>query len=386
MNNRKLKILQVIDYFSPKLGGPVHNIYNLSVKLKKFGHDVTVCSSDFQYDPAFPPVSSGIDVKIFPCVGPFKYSPAMKGWLEKNISGFDVAHANNYWNYQNVVLRRAAVKNHVPYIISPRGSLPIQMKSFLIKSVFDRYFGQKVLDSASVIIGTTGMEVEQILAKKQSREKAMLIPNAVNLPPKDLDSPADFRDKYGIPEGDDIILFFGRIHKIKGVDLLAEAFSRIARSRKNVTLVVAGPDDGMVDDIKRIVSDNGAADKVVFTGPLYGRDKYSAYSAATVYVLPSRYEIFGNTILEACSCSVPVVITDRCGIAPVIAGRAGEVVGFEIDAVSGALDKLLNDPELRRRYGMAGRRIVEDDYTWDKIAGQFENVYRSVIEKNKKRD
>ncbi len=381
MSKSSLKILQVLDYFSRKLGGPVHNVYNLSKKLTEFGHEVTVCSTDFAFDGGYIGSDAGFHLQIFPCKGPFKYSPAMRGWLDKNIGSFDVVHGNNYWNYQNVIASAAARKISVPFILSPRGSLPIQMKSYAIKYLFDLFFGRKVLDRASIIVGTTEMEIDQILAKGQPLRKTSLIPNAVGLPPDNIDDPTHFKYKYGIPKNNEILLFLGRIHKIKGVDLLVKAFSAVAKKRSDLTLVIAGPEDWGINEVKDAICSEGLKERVVFTGPLYGKDKYTAYNSATIYILPSRYEIFGNTILEACACSTPVIITDRCGISPKIANIAGEVVRFDVTELSAAIEKLLSDKSLREKYGSNGRSLVEKKYTWDKVAKQFEDIYRKAIER-----
>jgi len=385
-DKKRLKILQVINFYSPRLGGPVHNIFNLSRYLAKFGHEVTVCSTDFKFDPVFVNASkeSGINVVLFPCIGPVsQYSPEMKKWLEENVGKYDIMHLNNYWSYQNLIACRSAKRKFIPYVLSPRGCLPIQMKNYLIKFFFDMIFGKTMLGDASAIIGTTQMEIEQIRKKGNYRGEIIQIPNAVDMPPDCLEEKECFRKRYGVPQGNLLLLFLARIHKIKGLDLLIETYGELLKRRKDVTLMVSGPDGGYLDEARRITDRLGLQDKIIFTGPLYGRDKYTAYSSADIYILPSRYEIFGNTILEACSCGIPVIITDRCGIAPEIAGLAGEVVKFDKEELCTSIIKLLDEAGLREKYGKQGRQIVIQRFLWDKVARRCEEVYLELTEKKR---
>ncbi|GAI33437.1 unnamed protein product, partial [marine sediment metagenome] len=87
-------------------------------------------------------------------------------------------------------------------------------------------------------------------------------------------------------------------------------------------LVFVGPDDGYLPALKKLVKELMIEEKVLFTGPLFGKEKLEAYVDADVYVLPSSYEIFGLTVLEACACGTPVVVTEACGLANWVDQRA----------------------------------------------------------------
>ncbi len=119
------------------------------------------------------------------------------------------------------------------------------------------------------------------------------------------------------------------------------------------------------------------SDRVLFTGPLYGQEKLQAYVDASVYVLPSSYEIFGITILEALACGTPVVVTDRCGIADIINQQAGLVVPYDTDRLRHALLQMLNDDKMRQQLGQRGKLLVREQFNWEKIAEQFEHMYQS---------
>ncbi|GAJ22860.1 unnamed protein product, partial [marine sediment metagenome] len=168
--------------------------------------------------------------------------------------------------------------------------------------------------------------------------------------------------------GDDqrIILFLGRIHKIKGLDLLAKAFADLPKPLDNIKLVIVGPDDGYLSSLKKLVTDLGINDKVLFTGPLYGQEKLKAYVDADVYVLPSFYEIFGITVLEALACGTPVIVTNRCGIADAINGQAGLVVPYDKEQLQHALLHLLGDDKMRSQFSEKGKSLVREKFNWEK--------------------
>ena len=96
-------------------------------------------------------------------------------------------------------------------------------------------------------------------------------------------------------------------------------------------------------------------------------------------MLPSQNENFGNTAAESAACGTPVIVTDQCGIAPWIDGRAGVVVPCDVDAIQNALASLLSNPRLRDQFqeGCAG---VTRELSWDEPVAQLESLYRQCVE------
>ena len=94
-----MKILQVIPYFTPKRGGDVNVVFNVSKYLNKQGHEVTIITTDFEFDYEYSNLLTNVRVIPFKCflnIGLFLYSPSMKSWLEKNIKNYDIVHLHNY--------------------------------------------------------------------------------------------------------------------------------------------------------------------------------------------------------------------------------------------------------------------------------------------------
>src|SRR5439155_8382059 len=110
----------------------------------------------------------------------------------------------------------------------------------------------------------------------------------------------------------------------------------------------------------------------------YGGAKWAAYRDADVFVLPSQHENFGNTAAEAMACGTPVIITDRCGIAPLVNQRAGLVVSYDQESLELALTRLLRDESLQNHFGEAGRHIAAE-LSWQEPIEIMETIYRSLV-------
>jgi glycosyltransferase involved in cell wall biosynthesis len=207
------------------------------------------------------------------------------------------------------------------------------------------------------------------------QSKIEIVPNGIdmskyeNLPDKGI-----FRSKYGIQSNEKIVLYLGRIHRIKGIDVLIEAFSELIDKIERVRLVIVGPDDGFLPTLKAKIEELNIGQRIIFTGPLYGRDKLEAYVDANVYVLPSFYETFPVTVLEACACGTPVIVTDRCGISDIVS-KIGYVVKYDKEQLKEAIIVSLSDTGLRSRFEQESKNLIKEQFAWNTIVENFEEIY-----------
>ncbi|MBT9147506.1 MAG: Phosphatidyl-myo-inositol mannosyltransferase [Syntrophomonadaceae bacterium] len=379
-----MKILQVTPFFSPVHGGSAEVPYQLSSELAKKGHKVTIYTSDYKFSQEYVNSIPKVRVCIFKTwVTRVKFfiAPGMVRQARKEVKHFEIIHMHNYHTFQNIVAHHYAKKYGIPYVLQAHGSLVTYFQKGMLKRVFDRLWGYTILKGASKVIAVTKTEVEQYKSMGVSEDKIEIVPNGIDLSEFDnLPERGEFTRKYGLNDNQKIILYLGRIDKIKGLDILTKAFAQLSRNVKDVKLVIVGPDDGYLPSLRKLVADLEIGDKVLFTAPLYGREKLEAYIDAYVYVLPSFYEIFGITVLEATACGTSVIATDRCGIADVIDGQAGLVVPYDKDQLSNAILHMLSDDKMRREFGEKGKLLVREKFNWEKIAEQIENVYQSVIQ------
>jgi len=380
-----MRILQVIPYFTPKRGGDVNVCYNLSKQLVNRGHEVTIIATDFEFDEGY--AKSLVNVRIIPFkvtvrIGLFLISLSMKKWLKKEIKNYNVIHLHNLQSYQNNVVYHYARKYGIPYVLQAHGLAPRMMKRSMLKKLYNWVWGYSILKTASKAFALTKMELDEHKEMGVGEDKIEIVPNGIDL--SEYEAPprrGEFRKKYGIKDDEKIVLYLGRIHKIKGIDLLLNAFAEIVEELDNVKLIIVGPDDGFLSILKRQIEGLKIGNKILFTGPIYGRDKLEAYVDADVYVLPSVYEAFPTTVLEAWACGTPVIITDRCGIADIVDGRAGCVVEYDKDQMRNAIIKILSDEELRRGFREEGRKLVKNEFGWEGVVLDIEKIYFSLIER-----
>jgi glycosyltransferase involved in cell wall biosynthesis len=190
-----------------------------------------------------------------------------------------------------------------------------------------------------------------------------------------------FRERYPQIGGRPIVLFLGRVHYGKGLELLAPAVARMRHS--DAVLVIAGPDaGGYSGTINALVPQ--AAERLIYTGMLGGRDKLAALVDADLLALPSYHENFGLVVIEALAAGTPVVVSDQVNLHPEItAAGVGGVVPLDVDALARELDRWLDDDAMRHAAGAKGRAFVRERYDWDAIArhwiGHYERICGSGV-------
>lgn len=172
------------------------------------------------------------------------------------------------------------------------------------------------------------------------------------------------------------VLGLGRVVEKKGFDLLIDAFAAIARNHPQVGLVVGGDGAARPDLLARAKA-HGLADRVSLPGTLSRGQVAWAMHNATAFVLPSRIEPFGIVVLEALRAGLPAIVSARGGAPEIVRdGKEGLVVDpFNRDAVGAALDRVLNDAQLRSQLSEAGR-LRATRYAWGHITDQYLAAYK----------
>ncbi|MFC2056153.1 glycosyltransferase [Chloroflexota bacterium] len=382
-----MKILQVIHFFSrPHGAGSVQSAWDLSYEWIKMGHEVSIYTTDFELDQEY--IDSLPDAKIhtFPNwtnSASFTMAPGMMRRLNKEIRYFDIVHIHNYRAFHESMVHHYATKYGVPYVLQARGSIPRIMGKEFLKKIYDNLIGFRVLRDASKLIAHNQLEATQYRSVGVNPAKIEVVPVGIDLQPfEHLPERGEFRRKYSIQPEEKIVLFLARLHKIKSPDLLVNSFARLTETIDNARLVFVGADDGCLDATRQLAKELNITDRVLFTGPLYNRDKIEAYTDADVYVLPSLYDMLPRTVLEACACGTPVIITEHCGLADWVHQQVGYTVPHDEDKLKEALFTILTDENLSRQFSENAKKLVRD-FAGDVIADRIINIYEDVIKSTK---
>lgn len=388
---RALKILQVVPYFPPAyaFGGPVNVAYQMSNELTKNGHKVVVYTSnvkDINYRLCIKQVRiiDGIEVHYMKYLNliPIKklklfITTELSSKIKNKIQEFNIIHLHEYRTYQNIIIHHYARKYGVPYVLQAHGSLPRMYGNQQLKWIYDVFFGYSLLRDASIVIALNKREANQYMSMGVPEEKIEIIPNGINLSEYcDISPKGSFRKKYDINENDKMVLYLGRIHESKGLDLLAKSFNIISKELKSVKLVVAGPDDGYLATFSNLISDLRLEKNVLLTGFLSKRDKLAALVDSDIFVTPKFYG-FPITFLEACLAGCPIVTTSN--ELSWIHENVGYVTESSPRALADKIALILTNENIRQEMSMHARHLVENEFTIEKIVHKLENLYKGVL-------
>ena len=178
-----------------------------------------------------------------------------------------------------------------------------------------------------------------------------------------------------------IILFLGRLHQIKGIHHLIEAFALLSKEILDAALVIAGPDEGELANLQALTHRLQLQERVHFVGPLYGRNKLAALVDADVLAYPAAYEIFGLVPFEAILCGTPVIVTESSGAGGLIAeAQAGYLAPYaDVSRLAEILRRALASPQESGQMVVAGQRYIRENLDWNKILNQYEKLYTGCI-------
>lgn len=175
------------------------------------------------------------------------------------------------------------------------------------------------------------------------------------------------------------VLFLANLERRKGILVLLEAFAGLERELPASRLLVAG-DGQEADGVRRILERSPGLRRVVIMGRVRREEVPRVMQSCTVYCLPSLGEPFGMTALEAMACGKPLVVTDAGGLRYLVDDRGGRrVPPSDPGALAAALREVLTAPDLQRRMGCYNRQLIEQRYTWERVAERLEDAYREAI-------
>jgi len=358
--------------------------------LQRAGVEVTIATTDHDLEVDAQRDNSatleGVPVHIFAAKlgDSFKYSRPLTSWLNSEIASFDVVHIHAVFNHSSIAAARACVRNNVPYIVRPLGTLdPWSMKQKrLRKRLFLRLGAKRLLTSAAAIQYTT--EAEKNATETNLRlNHGIVVPLGVDDELSSFETSRErFEQLFPTLLDKPYILVLSRLHPQKNIEALMRAFMTVTASPtlSRWQLVIAG--DGDQHYVAKLKTLAAATDRVLFTGWLESHAKSAILRHASLLALTSFQESFGLCLLEAMACSVPVLVGSNVKLAAEIKGAgAGWITEPETEAIAQTLLTALEDQVELESRGQAGVTFARR-FTWESVGTSLSSLYASVIEQH----
>ena len=385
-----MRILQVTPYFAPAwaYGGPPRVMTDYAVGLVALGHEVDVFTTDVldAEHRAAPPLETieGVRVRRFRNVSnrlawsTKKYLPfGLPVALARAADHYDAIHVTDTRTFLTASAHLASVASDVPLVLSAHGSLPRSRGlRGAVKDAYDVALVRPMLRRAALLLAQTDHEAELYveLGGRSRAVRSLPLP----LPSIDVDLQAvrgSFRARIGVGDDEGLLLFLGRINRLKGLDLLIDSVQTLLGD--GTSLAVVGRDDGQLAEIESRFAAMIADGRVRLAGPLYGDDRFAAYVDADVFCLtPPHWEETSVAALEAAACGTAVVVSKQADLPGLDAAGGGFVVPLDRVSIADAVRASLADPV---GIGLRARHHVLAQHGRYAVVAKLDGYLRSLI-------
>ncbi len=367
---RPLRIALVTEYYYPHLGGICEHVHFFAREARRYGHQVDIITSNIpgaRYEPHVIRIGKSQPIYANGSQARFTWGWELRKDLKRvfSLGQYDIIHVHSPLSPVLPVL--AIEEANCPVV----GTFHTYFDRSIGYAVCKRYF-QKRLDQLHAAIAVSHSTT--IALNRYFEANWTIVPNGIDT---DVFNPHVLRPaalRTDVP----VILFLGRFDPRNGLTTLIESFKKVRGRNREAQLVVVG--DGPLR--KHYYRAAGGDPDITFVGSVLGeRPSYYAHSA--MYACPTTKASFGITLLESMACETPVVCSDIYGFRDVVKHEreALMVQSGNIDDLSDALVRLLDDETLRARLGKRGRQEAEQ-YSWAKVTETVLDIYTAVLRRN----
>lgn len=400
-----MKILYVINQISD-WSGDSGLLWSLVKLMKKRGHDVAIATTDGnpfrdkestkKYSEIAKKLSNSNedfvlinDIPVFSthCISSHfgMYSLNAGKMAKKIVKNFDIIHIYSWYHHIGIEFFKVAKKYHVPLVFTAMGTLQNDAQSFYKtqKSIIDLFFTKKIINYASILHSVGPSEVESYLRYNGKKEKIIQIENGIDLNDFKLKNPSNILKKLNL-ENKPYILYLGRIHPKKGIEILLNSFSKLSRIDDKIYLIIAGSgENDYVQQIKQTVKNLNLINRVKFTGFVTHDEKLTLLNSAKLFSLLSKSDIHPRSLLEALTMGIPVIISKESDYPEVEEYNAGMIVNYDLKEIVHAFEKLLDNPDLLDLFSSNAKKLIRKNFLTENKIKEFENMYFKISPKNK---
>ncbi len=385
MISMAIRALHIVPCLDPMTGGPARSVPALCRALQRINLEValyTMCRSGSSTTISSPS-DEPFCVRWFQPVAGSRQLPTGEFYrtILADARRFDIVHLHSLWNPVVSIAALACRRKGVPYVISPRGmlqSVALSRKRPLKRSYF-RLLERRTVYGARALHFLTEAEARDSQDWINGKVPYFVIPNGADPAIAKGVAPGRFRKNYPVLENKRILLFLGRLHWSKGLELQAEALKLIIQKFPNAMWVLVGPDDGEWEKISRMVELSGLKKHVLWTGMLPIEKCLDALADADLFLLTSRHEAQSMAMNEALAVGVPIVMTGTVQFDNIIDSGAGRVVDWDANALAEAAADVLQNQESASKMRAAGRRVSVEKLAWPKISMAMAREYELIL-------
>ena len=388
-----MKILMLTWEYPPRIvGGIARVVHDLSKRLIKDGHEVTVVT--YRDNADVPEYENDKGVNVYRVDNYMIHPNNFIDWImQLNFNmlskateiinkegGFDVIHAHDWL----VTYAAKSLKNAYDIPIVATIHATEAGRNSGIHDETQRYINDTewllTYEATEVIVNSNYMKNEIQRLFGLPFDKINVIPNGINLSNlTGIEREYDFRRQYAM-DNEKIILYVGRLVYEKGVQHLIAAMPKILSNYNDAKLIIAGR-GGMMDELRAEASNLGLNDKIYFTGYLNSKQVQKMYKCADVAVFPSTYEPFGIVALEAMLAGVPTVVSDVGGLDEIVTHGVDGMKSYagNANSIADSVTALLYDHQLATNVSKKAKQKVKDQFNWEKIAQDTHFTYEKAI-------
>jgi glycosyltransferase involved in cell wall biosynthesis len=387
-----MHILHVTPYYAPAyaFGGVVRAVEGLAQALLKRGHRITVLTTDAYdlsrpYDGALESDENGARViRVRNTVYPLRRlnlsTPlTMRARAAVLLADVDVVHLHELRTVEALLVAPLAHQRGIPIVLSAHGTLPISTGRGGLKQLWDHLLSPIVMRRVAAVVGLTDDETEQartfaerITCHQRTGDPAGR-PFSITIRFATIPNGVEHSSLITHHSSLSTVLFMGRLHTRKGVDVLARAFT--LANVPNSRLVIAGPDEGMLPTLQALAAQDT---RIELVGFLDGDARLNALAQADVFALPATGEGLSMALLEAMAAGIALLISPGCNLPEAERVGAALIVPPEVEPLADALRVLLTDAERRQQMGEAARQLAIERFSWERVAAQWVATYENL--------
>ncbi|MEQ8240955.1 MAG: glycosyltransferase [Cyclobacteriaceae bacterium] len=365
-----MKILMIVPGLDKRLGGTTTLSIGFFDELKKLAEVTMVCTY-FEHELAYieDRFKSDAQVHLFPAISQkVKFSKEQYLFTKQHIKSYDLVHVHGLWHMMAYPSASLAMKNQVPYIMSPHGMLePDAMKRSRLKKVLFWKLGfKKVFRNASAVHCTAKSEIGNT-KQYATNANIIFVSNGVNLPEKQYQKIANQ------------FLFIGRLHPKKAVNRLIEAFSML--NDPSLKLIIAGTGSAEYEtSLRELIKAKKLETQIEMVGFVDGEAKQKWIAESLFVCVPSFSEGMPLVSLETMATGTPLLITKASNVPEVTEYDCGiELEDNEPASIAKGLKELLSSDLSQKSKNAAA--LVTEKFLWSKVGRALYQEYQNLLKK-----